>query len=134
MAVVAPGFVRHAPRFRGFEFMRQVRQGDYPSGIFRKTGVPRMLERNPPTYYQRNLEHLVVLAKHQGVQPVLQPSLDQARYVVPENLWSRVFVVQRRLTGQAAQEAAFGVVPEPLLQSGSVNLGILLHDFKEALQ
>lgn len=64
-------FVRHAPHFRGFEFMRQVRQGDYPSGIFRKTGVPEMLERNPPIYFQRNLEHLVVLAKHHGVQPVL---------------------------------------------------------------
>ena len=33
--------------------------------------MPEMLERNRPIYYQRNLEHLVVLAMHHGVQPVL---------------------------------------------------------------
>jgi lysophospholipase L1-like esterase len=30
-----------------------------------------MLAQNPPIYFERNLEHLLVIARHNGVQPVL---------------------------------------------------------------
>lgn len=54
-----------------FAFDDQQRRGIYPRGAFRRVGAAVMLQKNRPTYFQRNLEHLLLTARHNEVQPVL---------------------------------------------------------------
>lgn len=54
-----------------FEFARQRFGWAYPSGIFKTVPVGRMLAQNPPIYYRRNVENLVMAAKSRGVVPVI---------------------------------------------------------------
>ena len=61
-----PRATAHAWRYAG-----QVKAGRYPSGIFRRVPAERMLRRNPPRYFRRNLEGIVGLARAHGVEPVL---------------------------------------------------------------
>ena len=49
-------------------------------------------------------------------------------------MWCRVLVIQERLAYQALQEAAFRIMPEPLLESRRINLRLLPHDLKKTLQ
>ena len=65
---------------------------------------------------------------------MLQPPLDQPSHVILQNLWRRLLVIQERLADQTLQEAAFRIMPEPLLKSRSVYLRMLPHDVKKALQ
>lgn len=53
------------------EFVKQNFSGTYPSGIFREVPYEKMLEMNPPIYFERNLRNLVLLAKSNNVKPVL---------------------------------------------------------------
>lgn len=62
---------RYAPTFYGLEFERQHKAGEYPSGIFEEASLGDMLDANPPTYFERNLEHLLVLANHHNIKVVL---------------------------------------------------------------
>lgn len=63
--------VKFAPTSYAWRFIRQYHAGRYPSGIFSKVPLSQMLEANPPVYFERNLTHLLVSARHWGVQPVL---------------------------------------------------------------
>jgi lysophospholipase L1-like esterase len=54
-----------------WKFIRQYHAERYPSGIFSKISLRKMLEANPPIYFERNLTHLLLTAQHWGVQPVL---------------------------------------------------------------
>lgn len=60
-----------APTQYYFRFVQQKVDGSYPSGIFRKVPVEKMLAANPPVYFRRNLESLVAVARAHGVLPVL---------------------------------------------------------------
>ena len=53
------------------EFARQLKLRTYPSGIFAEVSAAAMLKANPPIYFRRNLENLVVLAKARGIQVLL---------------------------------------------------------------
>ena len=64
-------FVKAAPTFHGFSFMRQKERRVGPRGIYTRINPMQMLNSNPPKYFERNLEHMLVIAKHRGVQPVL---------------------------------------------------------------
>ena len=55
----------------GWSYWNQVRSGRYPAGVFRRVPAEKMLRRNPPLYYRRNLEGIVALARASGVEPVL---------------------------------------------------------------
>ena len=72
-------FARGAPSFWGYAFMAQQRSGSYPRGIFTKVDPREMLRRNPPIYFQRNLEHMIVIARHHDIQPVLATFASTAR-------------------------------------------------------
>lgn len=61
----------HADTAYFFEFAKQRWGGRFPSGIFKTVSVADMLAANPPVYYRRNIENLVISAKEGGVQPVL---------------------------------------------------------------
>jgi hypothetical protein len=63
--------VKFAPTSYAWRFVRQYHAGRYPSGIFSKVPLSRMLESNRPVYFERNLTHLLLSARHWGVQPVL---------------------------------------------------------------
>lgn len=54
-----------------FEFAKQRWGRRFPSGIFKRVTVADMLAANPPVYYRRNIENLVINARQRGVQPVL---------------------------------------------------------------
>lgn len=64
-------FGEWAETARGPIFSSQVTAGRYPSGLFKRQSVRKLLATNPPRYFQRNLEHLVLVAEHHGVVPVL---------------------------------------------------------------
>jgi lysophospholipase L1-like esterase len=70
-AILGTTFVEYAPSARGPVFTMQVLNGRYPAGDFAKHPAERMLEANPPRYFRRNLEHLVLIAQHAGAVPVL---------------------------------------------------------------
>jgi len=57
--------------YHGHECYVQKMKGIYPSGIFKKVRAMRMLHVNRPLYFERNLNHLVALAKSRGVSVVL---------------------------------------------------------------
>lgn len=61
----------HASTFYGDNFQRQKILDTYPSGIFKSVSASKMLEANPPIYYQRNVENIVLIAKARNIQPVL---------------------------------------------------------------
>jgi lysophospholipase L1-like esterase len=53
------------------QFVYQYDNGLYPQGIFKEVPALEMLKANPPVYYRRNLESLLALARHHGIEPVL---------------------------------------------------------------
>jgi len=64
----APVATAHA---RAFE--REKLEGSYPQGVFEWAAADRMLHVNAPTYFERNLEQLVVLAQAAAARPMLLP-------------------------------------------------------------
>lgn len=62
---------RFPPTYYGDLFYRQVLQGRYPSGFFKKVSARQMLEANKPIYFRRNTENLVAIAKARGIAVVL---------------------------------------------------------------
>ena len=55
------------PTFFGYEFQRQIRNGVYPAGVFEEADAARMFEVNRPTFFRRNLEHLIAIARFRGI-------------------------------------------------------------------
>lgn len=62
---------KKTPTFYGSMFEDQVFRGIYPSGIFKTVPVAEMLRKNPPVYFQRNLENLIAIAKKRNIKVVL---------------------------------------------------------------
>lgn len=54
-----------------FEFAKQRFGFSYPSGIFKTVSVAKMLEANPPIYFRRNNEDLLLNARARGISTVL---------------------------------------------------------------
>lgn len=59
------------PTSHTFAFRHQRLAGAYPSGVFRDVPVERMLEANPPVFFERNLTSLLAVARAHGVRVVL---------------------------------------------------------------
>ena len=57
--------------YYGEEFMRQIRERRFPSGIFERVAASQMLEANPPVYFLRNLESLISIARDRGIGVLL---------------------------------------------------------------
>lgn len=53
------------------EFIKQLNDKTYPSGIFREVSLAKMLETNQPVYFRRNLKNMIDLAKNQGAGVVI---------------------------------------------------------------
>ncbi len=53
------------------QFRRQKARGTYPRGIFEEVSAGRMLEENPPQYFERNIRNITTLAKSNGIKIVL---------------------------------------------------------------
>jgi hypothetical protein len=53
------------------EFHEQNIKKTYPKGIFRQVRASQMIASNPPIYFRRNLENIVIIAKHNGIQTIL---------------------------------------------------------------
>jgi hypothetical protein len=62
---------RAPPTYYAGEFHSQKSRGIYPEGIFKETSVKGMLAANKPKYFKRNIENIIVIAKHRGIKPVL---------------------------------------------------------------
>jgi len=54
-----------------FEFAKQRFGWTYPTGIFKTVSVAQMLDANPPVYFKRNVENLLLAARARGVNTVL---------------------------------------------------------------
>jgi lysophospholipase L1-like esterase len=57
--------------FYADDLERQLAENRYPDGIFREIDVAGMLAANGDQYFMRNLEHLIVLARHHGAQTIV---------------------------------------------------------------
>ncbi len=64
-------FIQTAPSFFGHRYMTEQDRGIYPSQFFVQTPPRKILARNPPTYFRRNIEHMMLIARHRNIQPVL---------------------------------------------------------------
>lgn len=53
------------------EFIRQLNEDIYPSGIFEKVPVSKMLEANQPIYFERNLNSIIDLAQANDIGVVI---------------------------------------------------------------
>jgi len=62
------------------EFQQQARRGRYPKGVFKRVSASQMLATNTPVYYRRNLENLVAIAEHTGVETILATFAHSARF------------------------------------------------------
>lgn len=61
----------HTETFHGFAYETQLQDGSYPDGVFAEAGVRTMFETNPPTYFKRNIENTIALARRSSITPVL---------------------------------------------------------------
>ncbi|MBX3464038.1 MAG: SGNH/GDSL hydrolase family protein [Planctomycetes bacterium] len=59
------------PTSRTFAFRTQRLQGTYPSGVFGEVPIERMLDANPPVFFERNLRSLLAIAAANGVRVLL---------------------------------------------------------------
>ena len=62
---------RHPDTYLGALFAKQKSKGVYPTGIFREKSVRKILERNGPIYFDRNIRNIVTIAKSRGIKVVL---------------------------------------------------------------
>ncbi|NIR50561.1 SGNH/GDSL hydrolase family protein [candidate division KSB1 bacterium] len=62
---------RRAETFYGAKFQSQKIRHVYPQDIFKNVSAMEMLRVNKPVYFQRNIENIVVLAKHRGIRTIL---------------------------------------------------------------
>lgn len=62
---------RPARTWRFVPYSVQYSRGDYPSGLFKRVPVSEILAENKPVYFRQNMEDLILLARQQGIQPIL---------------------------------------------------------------
>lgn len=60
-----------AETYLGETYRRQVARRTYPSGPFASLPVERILERNPPRHFERNLRSIIAVARAHGAEVVL---------------------------------------------------------------
>jgi hypothetical protein len=53
------------------EFHKQKVKHKYPEGTFKTTSAKEMLAANPPKYFRRNLEHILLIANYWKIKTVL---------------------------------------------------------------
>jgi lysophospholipase L1-like esterase len=53
------------------EFHNQKVKHTYPDGIFKTVSAKEMLAANPPKYFRRNLEHILLIAHYRKIKTVL---------------------------------------------------------------
>ena len=70
------------------EYVRQVWTETYPSGVFEDTPILEVLRRNPPTYYEHNLECLIALTRR-----------FEAKVVMATVTWSPDWDIENRPVG-----------------------------------
>jgi len=63
--------VKPAPTLYADRFFGQFGRGTYPEPPFDEVSVMRMLDANPPSFFQRNLELMATSAHHRGARTVL---------------------------------------------------------------
>jgi len=57
--------------YYGLLFLDQQRKSQYPQGIFKGVTADQMFETNKPTYFKRNIENIVMIAKQRGIKVLL---------------------------------------------------------------
>jgi len=60
-----------APTSYAREFWIQKQRGIYPAGIFKKVSAKQMLDANKPTYFRRNVENIITIAKSRSIKVML---------------------------------------------------------------
>lgn len=63
--------IKEPSTFYADDFNLQKLKNTYPSGIFNKVSAEQMLKVNTPKYFKRNIENIVVIAKHKNIKTVL---------------------------------------------------------------
>jgi len=87
-----------------FTFQDQRRRDAYPAGVFLEVPIERMLEQNPPVFFERNLRSLMALAAANDTRVVL------ATFAFSRDLQFRSRPYQGHPALQAALEATNAIV------------------------
>jgi hypothetical protein len=53
------------------KFYKQKLKNTYPEGIFKEVSAKQILMTNKPVYFQRNLEHIILIANYRKIKTVL---------------------------------------------------------------
>ncbi len=64
-------YIESRGSYYGGLFQLQLAQGTYPTGYLARVSIQKMLDENPPIYFERNLRNLVALAHSYNVEVVL---------------------------------------------------------------
>ena len=62
---------KHPETYYGDDFLKQKLHKKYPEGIFEKISAKQMLMTNKQKYFKRNMENIVVIAKHRGIKTII---------------------------------------------------------------
>jgi lysophospholipase L1-like esterase len=54
-----------------YKFRSQKRKDLYPEGFFKEISAHKMLMHNKPKYFERNIENMVIIAKHNNIKVVV---------------------------------------------------------------
>jgi lysophospholipase L1-like esterase len=87
-----------------FTFQDQRRRDAYPAGVFLEVPIERMLEQNPPVFFERNLRSLMALAAANDTRVVL------ATFAFSRDVQFRSRPYQGHPALQAALEATNAIV------------------------
>jgi lysophospholipase L1-like esterase len=63
--------IKEPSTFYADDFNFQKLKNTYPSGVFKKVSAEQMLTVNTPKYFKRNIENMIVIAKHNNIKTVL---------------------------------------------------------------
>lgn len=63
--------IDYAPTWYALEHMQQCRRNLYPAGVFLKVPAIKMLNGNPPKFFESNLRSIIAIAKANNIEVVL---------------------------------------------------------------
>lgn len=63
--------LNYGPDYCFDDFITQLARNKYPSGIFQKNPIEKIIADNPPIWFEHNIRNLVLLARSKLITPVL---------------------------------------------------------------
>ena len=89
-----------------YELDQQYRRNIYPAGIFRNIPLAKMLENNPPIFFQKNIDGIIAIAQSNQMQILLATfafNQQDPNYVTAIPAYQAAIAAQNQLLVEIAQ-------------------------------